>query len=94
MEIYNQNSQLIKDTKTQIKTFNRQARTATTIDEQHQVQEKIKQLEKKKRRQRQRIFDIEDDIIDKRDSLIIALEKRMMQKTTIKPLFLIRWVVK
>jgi len=83
----------LRDTKEQIKALNRQARQATTVEEQHQFQEKIKDLERKKRRQRQRIFDVEDEIMEKRDSLIDALEKRMQQRTESIPLFTIRWEV-
>jgi len=83
----------LRDIKEQIKALNRQARQATTIEEQHQLQERIKDLEKKKRRQRQRIFDVEDEIIEKRDSLINALEKRTQQRTESIPLFTIRWQV-
>ncbi len=84
----------LHDAKEQIKALNRQARQATTVEEQHQLQEKIKDLEKKKRRQRQRIFDVEDEIMEKRDSLIDALEKRMQQRTESVPLFTIRWTVR
>jgi superfamily II DNA/RNA helicase len=83
----------LKDVKEEIKVLNRQARLAATLEEQHRLQEKIRELEKKKRRQRQRIFDVEDEIINKRDSLISALERRMAQKTTREPLFTIRWSV-
>jgi len=83
----------LKDTKEQIKATNRQARLAATVEEQHQFQEKVRTLEKKKRRQRQQIFDIEDEIAEKRDQLIEALEKRMQQKTVTEPLFTIRWQV-
>ena len=83
----------LKDTKEQIKALNRQSRLAPTIDEQHQIQKKITDMEKKKRRQRQKIFDIEDEIMDKRDSLVDGLEKRMKQKTSVKNLFTIRWQV-
>lgn len=83
----------LKDTKQQINLFNRQSRLAPTMEEQHQLQEKIRELEKKKRRQRQQIFDIEDEIIEKRDALIAALERRMTQRTTIEPLFTINWKV-
>jgi hypothetical protein len=83
----------LKDTKEQIKAINRLARLAPTVEEQHQLQEKIRDLEKKKRRQRQRIFDLEDEIMEKRDSLIAALERRMAQRTSIDPLFTIRWGV-
>lgn len=83
----------LKDTKQQINLFNRQARIAATIEEQHQLQEKIRELEKKKRRQRQRIFELEDEIIEKRDSLIFALEKRMVQRTSVEKLYTIKWNV-
>ena len=83
----------LRDTKEQIKALNRQARQATTVQDQHQIQDRIKDLEKKKRRQRQQIFDVEDEIIEKRDSLIEALEKRMKQRTQTETLFTIRWTV-
>lgn len=83
----------LKDTKEQIKALTRQARLAPTVDEQHQIQKKITELEKKKRGQRQKIFEIEDEIMAKRDTLIEKLEKRMQQKTSVKDLFTIRWQV-
>lgn len=83
----------LKDTKERIKALNRQARLATTTEEQHSIQEQVKDLEKQKRRQRQRIFDVEDDIMAKRDGLIEKLEKRMKQRTNVEPLFTIRWSV-
>jgi ERCC4-related helicase len=83
----------LADTKAQIKALNRQARLAVTMDEQKQIQDQIQALEKKKRRQRQQIFEIEDEIERKRDALIAALEKRLTQKTSIEPLFTICWSV-
>lgn len=83
----------LKDTKQQINILNRQARLATTVEEQHALQEKIRDLEKKKRRQRQEIFDLEDEIEQKRDDLIGTLEKRMTQHTHQEPLFTIQWAV-
>ena len=83
----------LADTKAQIKATNRQARLATTLQEQHSLQERIRELEKEMRRQRQRIFDVEDEIIAKRDGLIAGLEKRLSQRTTIEPLFTVRWIV-
>lgn len=83
----------LRDTKEQIKALNRLSRLAPTVEEQHQLQEKIRDMEKKKRRQRQRIFDLEDEIMEKRDGLIAALERRMAQRTAVDPLFTIRWGV-
>ena len=83
----------LADTKAQIKAHNRQARLAITIEEQKQILDKITTLEKKKRKQRQQIFNVEDEIEDKRDALIQALEKRLTQKTSVETLFTIRWGV-
>lgn len=83
----------LKDTKEQIKLCQRQARQATTLDEQHEIQQKIQRLEKQQRRQRQEIFQVEDSIIEKRDTLIRSLERRLSQKTKSIQLFTIEWAV-
>lgn len=83
----------LEDTKNQIKAANRQARLATTMQEQAALQDQIRELEQKKRRLRQRIFDIEDEITAKRDRLIEALERRLQQKTETQTLFTLRWTV-
>lgn len=83
----------LKDTKELIKTLNRQARQAPTVEEQHQVQGKIREAEKKQRRLRQQVFDVEDEILEKRNLLIEKLEMQMSQKTDQEGLFTIRWQV-
>jgi len=83
----------LQDTKEQIKVLRRQARQATTLEEQHEIQEKIQQLEKQQRRQRQEIFNVEDEIMEKRDTLIESLERRLVQRTEMETLFTVRWTV-
>jgi hypothetical protein len=83
----------LSDTKEQIKVLTRQARTAPNLEEQQATQQRIADLEKKKRRQRQQIFDVEDEIIGRRDRMIGDLEKRLAQKTSSAPLFTLRWSV-
>lgn len=83
----------LKDTKEQIKICQRQARLAISLDEQHDIQQKIQKLEKQQRRQRQEIFQVEDDIIEKRDKLIKTLQQRMTQKIKSEQLFIIEWAV-
>ena len=46
-----------------------------------------------KRRQRQEIFKVEDEIMEKRNQLIESLEKRLAQRTETETLLTIRWVV-
>lgn len=84
----------LKDTKEQIKALARQARQAPTVDEQHVIQTRIQELEKKKRRQRQQIFEVEDEITKKRDDLVDGLERRMQQRTCVEALFTVKWSVK
>jgi len=83
----------LDDTKRQIRELQRRSRQAPTMEEQHSLQEEIAKLERKKRILRERIFDIEDEIAEKRDRLVEALEKRMQQKTTVTSVFTIRWRV-
>ena len=83
----------LSDTRAQIKAVRRQARLATTLDEQNEFQTKLRNLEKKQRRQREQIFEIEDQIDEKRDKLIAGLQQRLSQKTITKPLFTIQWRV-
>ena len=83
----------LQDTKEQIKALRRQARQAVTLEEQHRIQEKIQKLERQQRRQRQEIFNAEDEIMEKRDALIESLERRLAQRTETETLFTIRWAV-
>ncbi len=83
----------LRDTKEQIKALRRESRHATTLEEQRDIQEKIQRLEKQQRRQRQEIFKVEDEIIEKRDKLIEGLERRLAQRTETDTLFTIRWTV-
>jgi len=83
----------LKDTKEQIKLLQRQARQVETAQEQLSLQERIQELQRKQRRQRQRIFDVEDEIIEKRDQLISGLERRMKQRSSAETLFTIAWQV-
>ena len=83
----------LSDTKAKIRGMKRESRQAESLEQQKEYQENIRGLERKQRRQRQQIFDAEDEILDKRDELIDALEKRMTKKTETQRLFTIRWSV-
>ena len=68
-------------------------RASTSVQEKHDIELKIKETEKIQRRQRQRIFDVQDEIEAKRDMLIEKLQTKMKQKTQSETLFLIQWKV-
>ena len=79
------------DTKLKIRDAKRQSRQAQSLDEQKKWQEEIKKLEKHQRRQRQSIFDVEDEIEAQRDKLIEAIENQLNQKSHTHKLFRIYW---
>ena len=81
------------DTKRKISDMRRKVRLASTMQEQEEFQAELKKLESFRRRQQQKIFDVEDEIAEKRDLLIDQLTKRMEQKTKAETLFTIRWEV-
>ena len=83
----------LDDTKNQVKALNREARLAENLQRQQEIQEQIRRLDTKKRQLRQHLFDLEDEIAAKRDTLIDALQRRLQQKTQVEPLFTIRWTV-
>ncbi|EKD28834.1 MAG: hypothetical protein ACD_79C00188G0005 [uncultured bacterium] len=83
----------LKDTKNHIRELNRLLRLATSQHERLDIELKIQESSKKQREQRQRIFDVEDEINLKRDTLIDQLKVRLMQKTENENLFIIRWRV-
>ncbi|MBK1618474.1 ATP-dependent helicase [Lamprobacter modestohalophilus] len=85
--------QALHDTKAKLRALKRESRQATSTNEQHKLQVRIREVERDQRRQRQAIFDVEDEIIEKRDTLIDALEQRLQQHTAIQRLFSIRWTI-
>ncbi|OEF18986.1 SNF2-related protein [Aliivibrio logei] len=86
--------QALKDTKARRNSLKKESRLATTIEQQRDIQLELKELEVKQRKQRRDIFDLEDEVIEKRDELIEDLESRLKQQTETNNLFTIRWTVK
>ena len=85
--------QALQDTKNKLRNLKRLSGQVTTVEEQRETQLQIKELEQLQRRQRQQIFDVEDEITEKRDELIEALAQKIHQQTEVKRLFTIRWLV-
>lgn len=81
----------LEDTRAELQKAKKLSRQADTIQEQKEAQEAIRKLERTQRRQRQEIFDVEDQIDARRDELIDALERQMHQKSSTQKLFTIRW---
>ncbi|MDO8890667.1 MAG: SNF2-related protein [Sulfurimicrobium sp.] len=83
----------LRETKARIAQLKRDARKAATLEEQSSIQNELRGLERRQRRQRQDIFSVEDEIIERRDALIDQLEKRIQQHTETNNLFTLRFRV-
>ncbi|MDE4542418.1 SNF2-related protein [Thermoanaerobacterium sp. R66] len=83
----------LEDIKVRLRELSRQARLATTTEEQYKMQLQIAELEKRKQAKRRRIFEVEDEILEKRDALIKELEMKMMQKVEKETIFMIEWEI-
>lgn len=81
----------LEDTRAKIKDAKRRSRTADSLEEQKAAQEALKTLERQQRRDRQAIFEVQDEIEEKRDALIDALEHQMHRKSQTHLLFRVRW---
>lgn len=72
----------------------RDARNAQSVQEKLELERKVEELKRKKRRLRNELEDKEDEVSEQRKKMIAELEKRMIQATESQNLFLIRWKVK
>lgn len=83
----------LENTKTRIEQLHRDSRKATTLQEQQVIQKEVIELERHRRKQRQEFFDVEDEIIQKRESMIDALQERLHEVTETGIIFTIRWTI-
>ncbi|AOS96146.1 RNA polymerase-associated protein RapA [Microbulbifer aggregans] len=83
----------LRNTKSRIAQLKRDGRKAESLQEQAEIQRELAELERKQRRQRQEIFVVEDEIIEKRDALLDSLQQRLNQKAETTTLFTLRWQV-
>ncbi|MCQ2315528.1 MAG: SNF2-related protein [Bacteroidales bacterium] len=72
----------------------REARNATTVQEKLELQRKVDELNRKKRRLRNELEDKEDEIAEQRKNMIDELEKRMIQSSESQMMFMIHWKIK
>ena len=85
--------QAIAETSEQINEAQRQKRLATTLMEQQKWEQKQRDLEQKRKQQRNQIWDVEDEIHQKRDELLEKIEQQLKQKCQTEHLFSVRWQV-
>lgn len=85
--------QALTDTKRRIRELRNAANKANSIEEQVSIQSEIRDTERRQRRLRQEIFDIEDRVFDERDALIDAIRAKLKPTGTTQHLFTVSWVL-
>ncbi|RPI00911.1 MAG: DEAD/DEAH box helicase [Calditrichaeota bacterium] len=81
----------IDEVRREIRRLSLQARLAHDPLQQHQIQVQLKTMEQEKSRLRRNLFEVEDQMMQKRESLIDKVEKRMHQQHRLEELFTLRW---
>lgn len=84
----------LKETKDKIKELNRQSISANAIEELEKIQLAIKEQEKKRKKIQREIFDIEEEIEERRDALIEELKLAKIQQINENKLFILEWEIK
>jgi len=81
----------LKDVKRIVRDLRNQFSKAADLSEQARLQDEIAELERRKRRLRQDIFDVEDRILAQRDELVSTIRRKLEQSVTSQSLFSLRW---
>lgn len=83
----------LADAKSRIRALERTARAAATIEGALAAQRDIAEAEREKRKARARIFEVEDEVSERRDRLIAGLAARLGGKIDTERLFSLRFRV-
>jgi adenine-specific DNA-methyltransferase len=84
----------IKEFDRQIKEARREATAALTLEEKLVGQRQIKALESQRNQKRRSLFEAQDQVDRQREELIVQIEGKLQQKTVLKALFTIRWIMR
>jgi superfamily II DNA/RNA helicase len=84
----------LQDLDGEIKLKKMEARKSTDLKTKVQAQRAVKDLEKIRSEKRKRLFEAQDDIEQKKESLLSAVEKQLEQRHQAKELFTFRWILK
>ena len=83
----------IKELDRQIKEARTRSKGAATLSEKLAVQKEQRDLEGNRDRKRRELFQRQDEIQSRRDTLIDELERQLMQQVVVLPLFACEWGV-
>ena len=81
----------LRDIKSKIKELNRESKKNITSESLLTTQTKLRDLERKKKRLRREIFQVEDEIEERRDEMINAIKVKMLKAINESSIFTIKW---
>ncbi len=83
----------LAEAKRRIRELRNEATKASSIEELACVQTEIRDTERRQRKLRQEIFDVEDRILAKRDELVEAMKSKLKPVVRSQTLFTLRWML-
>ena len=81
----------LKDVKFKIKEINRESKKTSSSEELLKMQTGLRKLERKKKVLRQEIFEVEDEIEERRDNMISVIKEKMLKAINESSIFTIKW---
>jgi len=76
-----------------IKAMKTNAKKITMLEEKVKTQKQIKELEKNRNEMRQKLYESQDDVDRRKESLIERVEDQLKQKSSLTEIFTIKWKV-
>jgi len=84
----------LKQLDVEIKTLKAEARKLPRLNEKVKAQRQIKEMEKRRNEMRMNLYQHQDEVDQRKESLISNIEARLKQMTSINELFTVRWTIK
>lgn len=85
--------QAIKDIDEVIKQLKKDKNQAPNLETLAELEQELKEKEKKRRLLRQSLFDVQDEIEAKRDELFVQIQAQLKQQMQVVHLFVVRWQI-
>ena len=83
----------LKQLDQEIKAKKTESKKLLLLEEKVKAQRQIKEFEKKRKEKRRRLFEEQDNVEERKETLINSVETRLKQKVKVEELFRIKWRV-
>jgi superfamily II DNA/RNA helicase len=85
--------QELKDLDKEIRATKKDARQTSDLDTKVELHKKAKEIERKRNEKRRSLFEAQDEVDSRKESLISEIEARLKQKIEMAEIFTLRWRV-